>query len=89
MFTCIRIKLSCTFYPRSPIKKQNCWENTFSKTCQNKLLSQIFSLVKFSLRPKNECVALIAFKLSALSSTPENEGHDLSTSLIQMYNLID
>ena len=40
-------------------------------------------------RPKNECEALIAFKLFALSSTPEKEGHDLSTSLIQMDNLTD
>ena len=41
------------------------------------------------LRSKNECVALIAFKLSAASNTPENGGHDFSASLIQMDNLID
>ena len=61
----------------------------FSKTCQNKLLSTIFNLVKFSLRPKNECVALIAFKLSAALNTLENGGHDLSTSLIRKDNSID
>ena len=61
----------------------------FSKTCQNKLLSTIFNLVKFSLRPKNECVALIAFKLSAALNTLENGGHDLSTSLIRKDNLVD
>ena len=65
------------------------WEYTFSKTCENKLLLPFFNLVKFSLRPKNNCVALIAFKLSAASNTPENGGHDLSTSLIQMDNLTD
>ena len=42
----------------------------------------IANLVKFSLRPKNECVALIVFKLSAVLSSLENGGHDLSTSLI-------
>ena len=61
----------------------------FSKTCQNKLLSPIFNLVKFSLRSKNEFGALVAFKLSAASNTLENGGHDLSRSLIQMDNLID
>ena len=61
----------------------------FSKTCQKKLLSPIFNLVKFSLRPKNEFGALVAFKLSAASNTPENGGRDLSASLIQMDNLID
>ena len=39
--------------------------------------------------PKNECVALIAYNSSAASNIPENGGHDLSTSLIQMDNLID
>ena len=39
--------------------------------------------------PKNECVALIAFKLSAALNTLENEGHDLSTSLIRKDNFID
>ena len=42
-----------------------------------------------SLRPKNECVALIAFKLFAALNTLENEEHDLSTSLIRKDNLID
>ena len=32
---------------------------------------------------------LIVFKLSVASNTPENGGHDLSTSLIQMDNLTD
>ena len=59
------------------------------KTCQNKLLPPIFNLVKFSLRSKNECVALIAFNLSAASKAPENGGNVLSPSLIQMDNLID
>ena len=36
------------------------------------------ALVKFSLRSKNECVALIAFKLSAALSTLVTGGHDLS-----------
>ena len=89
MFTCIRIKLSCTFYRCSPIKSKIGGKILFPKTCQNKLLSPIFNLVKFLLRPKNECVALIAFKLSAASNTPENPWHDLSTSLIQLDNLID
>ena len=46
-------------------------------------------LVKFPLRPKNDCVALIAFKLSVALNTLENGGHDLSTSLIRKDNLID
>ena len=46
-------------------------------------------LVKFALRPKNDCIALIAFKLSAALNTLENGGHDLSTSLIRKDNLID
>ena len=65
------------------------WEYIFSNTCQNKFLSPIFNLVKFSLRPKNKCVALTAFNLSAALNTPENGGHDLSTSLIQIDNLTD
>ena len=31
---------------------------------KNKLLSPLFNSVKFSLRPKNEKIALVAFKLS-------------------------
>ena len=88
MFTCIRIKLSCTFYPRSPIKSKIDGKILFQKHVKTSL-SLIFNLVKFSLRSKNECVALIAFKSSAVSNTPENAWHDLSTSLIQMDNLID
>ena len=53
------------------------------------VLSPIYNLVKLLLWPKNECVVLIAFKLSASSSTPKNDRHDLSTSLIRMDNLID
>ena len=49
----------------------------------------IANLVKFLLRPKNECVALIVFKLSAVLNSLENGGHDLSTSLIRKDNLID
>ena len=48
-----------------------------------------FQFSKFLLSPKNECVALIAFKLSAALNTLENGGHDLSTSLIRKDNLID
>ena len=38
---------------------------------------------------KNECVALIAFKLSVALNTLENGGQDLSTCLIRKDNLID
>ena len=31
---------------------------------KSKLLSQLFNSVKFSLKPKNEWIALVAFKLS-------------------------
>ena len=48
-----------------------------------------FQFSKFLLSPKNECVALIAFKLSAALNTLENGGHDLLTSLIRKDNLID
>ena len=41
------------------------------------------------MRSTNECVALTAFNLSAALNSPENGGHELSTSLIQMDNLID
>ena len=40
------------------------------------------------MRPKNECVAMVAFKLSAALKI-ENGGHDLSTSLIGKDKLID
>ena len=67
------LNLSCTFHSRTPIKKQKnkknkkkWWQNTFSETCQNKVLSPIFNIVKFSLRPKNECGALVAFKLCGI-----------------------
>ena len=33
---------------------------------KNKLLSPLFNSVKFSLRPKNEWIALVAFKLSVV-----------------------
>ena len=88
MFTCIRIKLSCTFYPRSPIKSKIDGKILFQKHVKTSL-SLIFNLVKFSLRSKNECVALIAFKLSLALNTLENEGHDLLTSLIRKDNLTD
>ena len=88
MFTCIRIKLSCTFYPRSPIKSTIDGKILFQKHVKTSL-SLVFNLVKFSLRSKNECVALIAFNLSAASKAPENRGNVLSPSLIQMDNLID
>ena len=70
-------------------QKSNWWQNTCSNTFQNKLLLPIFNLVKFSLRPKNECLTLIAFKLSAALNALENGGHDISTSLIRKDNLID
>ena len=76
------------FHPRTPLKVKLV-AKYFSKTCQNKLLSPIFNLVKFSLKPKNECVVLIAFKLSVALNTLENGGYDLSTSLIRKDNLID
>ena len=38
---------------------------------------------------QNECVALIAFDLSAALNTLENGWHDLSASLIRKDNLID
>ena len=83
------MKLSCTFYPRTPSKSKIGGKILFQKKCQNKLLLPFLNLVKFSLRPKNECVSLIAFKLSAALNSPENGGHDLSTSLIRKDNLID
>ena len=52
-------------------------------------LTPIFNLVKFSLRPKNEYVALIAFKLSSALNTLENGGTNLSTSLIRKDNSTD
>ena len=58
------------FHPHTPLKVKLV-AKYFSKTCQNQLLSPIFNLVKFSLRSKNECVALVAFKLSEALNTCE------------------
>ena len=81
------MKISCTFHRHTPIKSKIGGKILFQKR-PNGLLSPIFNLVKFSLR-HNECVALIAFKLSAALNTLENGWHDLSTSLIRKDNLID
>ena len=89
IFASIMIKFSCTFCSHTPIKSKIGGKILFQKDVKTSFLSPISNLVKFSLRPKNECVALIAFKLFVLSRTPKNEGLDLSTSLIQMDNLID
>ena len=89
MFACMRLNLSCTFYSRTPIKSTIGSKVFFQKHVKPSFLSPIFNLVKFSLRPKNECVALIAFKLSVALNTLENGGQDLSTCLIRKDNLID
>ena len=39
-----------------------------------------FQFGKILLRPKNACVALVAFKLSPALNTLENGGHDLPLS---------
>ena len=76
----------CTFYHPAPIKKKIGDKILSQKHVKKKLLSAIFNLIKFSLRPKNECVALVPFKLFAALNT---WGHDLSTSLIRKDNLVD
>ena len=83
------MKLSCTFYLRTPIKSKIGSKILYKKHLKTSFLSPIFNLVKFSFRPKNDCVAPIAFKLSAALNTLENGGHDLSASLIRKDNLID
>ena len=88
MFACIRITLSCTFYSWTPIKSKIGGKILFQKHVKTSFLSPTFNLVKFSLRPKKECVALIAFKLSVALNTLENGGQDLSTCLIRKDNLI-
>ena len=63
-------KLSCTFYHALLLKVKLVAKYFLeTKACQNKLLLPIFNLVKFLLRPKNECVALVDFKLSAALNT--------------------
>ena len=89
MFACIRINVSCTFYSHTPIKSKSGWKILFRKHVKTSFLLPIFNLVKFSLKPKNECVALIAFKLSVALNTLENGGQDLSTCLIREDNLVD
>ena len=74
MFACITIKLSCTFYSHTPIKSKIGGKILFQKHVKISFLSPTFNLVKYSLRPKNECVALIAFKLSVALNTLEMEG---------------
>ena len=89
MFACIRINVSCTFYSHTPIKSKSGGKILFQKHVKTSFFLPIFNLVKFSLRPKNECVALIAFKLSVALNTLENGGQDLSTCLIREDNLVD
>ena len=89
MFACMRINVSCTFYSRTPIKSKSGGKILFKKHVKTSFLLPIFNLVKFSLRPKNECVALIALKLSVALNTFENGGQDLSACLIRKDNLVD
>ena len=89
MFACIRITLSCTFCSCTPIKSKTGGKTLFQKHVKTSFLSPAFNLVECSLRSKNECVVLIAFKLSVALNTLENGGQDLSTCLIRKDNLID
>ena len=82
------MKLSCTFYPRTHIKSKIGGKILF-KNMSKQAFIPIFNLVKLSLRPKNECVAVIVFKLSVALNTLQNGRHDLSTSLIRKNNLVD
>ena len=63
------MKLTCTFHPRTHIKSKIGVKILSQKHVKNKLLLSIFIFVKFSLRSKNECLALVAFKLSAVMHT--------------------
>ena len=83
------MKLSCNIYPCTPIKIKIGGKILSKKYVKTSFYRIFFGLVKFLLRPENECVALIAFKLSAALNTLENGGHDLSTSLIRKDNSID
>ena len=67
------MKLSCTFYPRTPIKSKVDSKILCQKPVKTSFYRQ-FQFSKFSLRHKNECVALIAFKLSTALNTLEIEG---------------
>ena len=61
-FIYVRLKLSCTIYPHNLIR---------SKIGGKMTLSQIshFKFSKIVCRPKNECLALVAFKLSMALNT--------------------
>ena len=63
------MKFLCAFYPPVPIKSKIGDKILSQIHVKRKLLSAIFNLVKFSLRPKNECVALVPFKLFAALNT--------------------
>ena len=77
------MKLSWTFYAHTPIKSKIGGKIFFQRHVKTSFYHQ------FSLRPKNEYVALIAFKLSSALNTLENGGNNLSTSLIRKDNLTD
>ena len=62
-------------HPYTPIKCKIGGKKPFTKTCQNKILSQLFNSVKFSLRPKKFVrIALVAFKLSVAFKYLKKEG---------------
>ena len=50
-FICLTLKLSCTINPHTPTKSKIGGKIFSQKTCQNKLLSPLFNLVKLSLSP--------------------------------------
>ena len=73
------------FIPAVPLKVKLVGKYVFKNTSKQAFITNF----QFSLRPKNEFGALVAFKLYTASNTLENGGRDLSASLIQMDNLID
>ena len=55
-----KVEVHALFIPALPLKVKFVAKHFL----KNKLLSPLFNSVKFSLRPKNEWIALVAFKLS-------------------------
>ena len=68
--------------PHTNIRKKVGGKIFSQKTCHDKLLLPLFISVKLSLRPKNQWVALVPFKLSVALNTWKRR-HNLSTNLIQ------
>ena len=72
--TCIRLNLSCPVNPCTPIKTKIGGKTFSQKHAKTSFLLSLFNSVKFLLRPKNQWVALVDFKLSMALKYLKKEG---------------